>query len=111
MFDARSEETVIATISFISPIAIEIDGVAYFEATLTFPEAPGWLRSGLNADVDIIIGRQSDVLRVPKRFVTEAESGTFVTTFADTERKLTQQTDVSIIFTGNDGFLSNHWYC
>ena len=47
VFDARAEETLESTISFISPVATEIDGVAYFEAKLLFPNSPEWLRGGL----------------------------------------------------------------
>lgn len=105
VFDARASETVTATISFISPIATEIDGVAYFEATLTFPNPPSWLRSGLNADVDIITETKTDTLRVPKRFVFTEEDISYVL-IQRAEGDPPEQTKVDVVFTGNDGYLA-----
>lgn len=102
VFDARSTELLNATVVFVSPTATEIDGVAYYEATLALTEPPSWLRSGLNADVNIIVAESTDVLRVPKRFVTETDgvfqvrryvNGVFATTTVDTG------------LVGNDGFI------
>lgn len=103
IFDARTNEIVPAKISFISPLATEIDGVAYFEATLTFPEAPEWLRAGLNADIDITVAREENALRLPKRFVNESEGVyTALVQHDDTlEEKI-----IDVDFIGNDGFLA-----
>ncbi len=55
VFDARPQETLYGNISFISPKATEIDGVAYYEAYVQFSDLPDWMRSGLNTDIEIII--------------------------------------------------------
>ena len=100
-FDARSEETLTGTIDFISPQSTEIDGVAYYEIIISLDETPSWIRSGLNADIDIIIISTDNSLRIPTRFVTEANGGYFVTV---KNGDLLSTTSVSVILDGNDGF-------
>lgn len=103
LFDARSTEIVYGTVDFISPLATEIDGVAYFEAKIGFETPPTWLRSGLNADVDIIVAKEANVLRIPKRFVTVRDGLYFVQTRSG--ESLTE-TPITIIFEGNDGYIA-----
>ena len=102
VFDARSDEIIPAEISFISPLAIEIDGVAYFEATLTFPKPPSWLRGGLNADIDIIVDRKENALRIPKRFLSEND-GAYSVLIPHGDTVATTAVDVGFI--GNDGYI------
>lgn len=104
IFDARPEEPQDAEIAFISPLATEIDGVAYFEATVRFPNPPVWLRGGLNADINIIVDEQNDVLRIPKRFLVE-ENGSYSVITGITKNE-TSTTSVEVFFTGNDGFVA-----
>ena len=106
VFDALTSEVVPSTIHFISPIATEIDGVAYFEATMQFDVVPDWLRSGLNADVDIVIAKKENVLRIPKRFVTTTEGRTSVLILNTNDKKTLTEKEVDVIFTGNDGYLA-----
>ncbi len=101
-FDARSSESIPAEITFISPLATMIDGVAYFEATLAFPNPPEWLRGGMNADVDIIVDRKEDVLRIPKRFLIE-ENDTFSVLIPNNTETVTKP--VTRGFVGNDGYV------
>lgn len=102
IFDARTSETVPARITFISPLATIIDGVAYFEAILHFDTPPPWLRGGLNADVNIIIDRKENVLRIPKRFlITEGDTAAVLIPSDTTAMR----TPVEIRFTGNNGFV------
>jgi RND family efflux transporter MFP subunit len=103
VFDARSNETIIGDISFVSPQATEIDGVAYYEAIIQFIQIPDWLRSGLNADIEIIIAETTDSLRVPKRFVSQTETGHEVLTLKD---GTTASTTIEVILTGNDGYVA-----
>ena len=104
VFDAKVGETLDAKISLISPIATEIDGVSYFKATLKLIHPPQWLRSGLNADVDIVTEVRQGVTRIPKRFLlTEADGKTTVLR-RTAETAVT--TLVEVIFTGNDGFVA-----
>ncbi|MCB9816862.1 HlyD family efflux transporter periplasmic adaptor subunit [Candidatus Nomurabacteria bacterium] len=103
VFDARSEETLGGTISFISPQATEIDGVAYYEAIIQFDEVPAWIRSGLNADIDIIITERTDTLRVPKRFVSQRDG---VYEVLRLQNDTTASTTIEVLLEGNDGFVA-----
>lgn len=102
VFDARPEEVISSTISFVSPMATEIDGVAYFEAKLRFDNPPAWLRGGLNADVDIVTERREWALRIPKRFLAQEGDTSFVLV---PEGESTARVPVTVGFTGNDGFV------
>lgn len=102
-FDAETTTNVPATIGFISPQAVEIDGVGYFEATLDLAERPTWLRAGLNADIDIIVAEERNVVRVPSRFVTTTEGSASVTVLAGETQILTP---VDIVLQGNDGYVA-----
>lgn len=103
IFDARDNESLSGTITFISPSATEIDGVAYYEATITLTEQPTWLRSGLNADIDIIVAQQKDVLRIPKRFLISDNDTYQVITQDNLETAATTTVEVGLV--GNDGFV------
>jgi multidrug efflux pump subunit AcrA (membrane-fusion protein) len=103
VFDTAVEETLSATVDFISPSATVIDGVAYYEARLVLAALPPWLRSGLSADVDIIISEATG-LRVPKRFVTEI-GGTYSVQRADATGTLATTT-IQVSLIGNDGFMA-----
>lgn len=102
VFDARQNETIHGTITFIAPLAIIIDGVAYFEATILFDESPAWLRGGLNADVDIIVDRKTDTLRIPRRYLIERDGAWSVLIPQGTKAT---NTPVEVGFVGNDGFV------
>lgn len=104
VFDARSSEVLTGTVDYISLEASEIDGVAYFEAIITLDETPIWLRSGLNADIDIIIAESSATLRIPKRFLVSTETGYEV--LRQTTNNQTSSTTVELVLEGNDGFVA-----
>jgi HlyD family secretion protein len=102
-FDAMPNSLQIGTISYISPLAVMIDGVAYFEATIELTDMPTWMRSGLNADVAIIIDKKENVLRVPKRYVTEHADGTY--SVLQPQGTKSASTTIEVAFSGNDGFI------
>jgi RND family efflux transporter MFP subunit len=102
VFDAKDDEEIRGTIDFISLRATEIDGVAYYEATIELDEVPTWMRSGLNADIDIVVNELSG-LRIPKRFVTETERG--YEALVQTGNS-TATTSIEVLLDGNDGFVS-----
>ncbi len=102
IFDAQTDTILTGSVSYISPLPIQIDGVGYFEVKIILDEPPVWLRGGLNADVDIIIEEQRDVLRAPKRFVTTIEG---VSTVLTLEGNTVATTTVETLFEGNDGFV------
>ena len=102
VFDAESSETLRGTVIFISPLATEIDGVAYFEAKLTLDNPPVWLRAGLNADVNIIVDEYNNVLRLPKRFVITRDNRDYVL-LREGENIIEQE--ITRGFTGNEGYI------
>lgn len=101
VFDTAPQETLVAQIDFISPSATVIDGVSYYEARLALTSTPDWLRSGLNADVDIIIAEASG-LRVPRRFLSTVDGG-YTVTFAQSDGTMVNQ-PVTVTLLGNDGY-------
>ncbi len=102
-FDAKSEEVYIGTIDFVSPLPTTIDGVAYFDASLTLDTTPTWIRAGLNADVDITLRTEADTIRIPERYLVRTPEGTTVLT---PQGKTTVTMPVTIQFIGNDGFAA-----
>ncbi len=109
VFDASIDETLSGTVAYITPVATEIDGVAYFEATITLDRLPTWVRSGLNADIEIIVDTLDDTLRLPKRFITtdaDGAAGVLVRTENPDNKKTTQTVPVTIVAEGNNGFVA-----
>lgn len=100
-FDARTSETYAGVVAFISPLPTTIDGVAYFDATIELSETPSWIRAGLNADVDITLRTETDVLRIPERYLMRTPDG--VTVHKLIGREITP-IKVTVDFIGNDGF-------
>jgi multidrug efflux pump subunit AcrA (membrane-fusion protein) len=103
IFDAKMEETLTGVIDFISPQATLVDGVAYYEVIVSLDETPSWIRSGLNADIDIVTVATTDNLRVPQRFLTQTDGEYFVTL---KNGELISTTSVTVILEGNDGFAA-----
>jgi len=100
--DANASEILTAHITFISPLATEIDGVSYYEAHLTFDTTPDWFRGGLNADVDIVTDIRNDALKLPSRYIQTIDGiGRVVTKNGDK----VESRDVGISFRGSDGFV------
>jgi HlyD family secretion protein len=103
VFDAKPDTLVVGTVSYLSLKATEIDGVSYYEATVTFTEVPTWLRSGLNADIDIVVAELTNTVRVPSRFVIKTDTGYSVLKRAvDT----ISTTTIEVILSGNDGWTA-----
>jgi HlyD family secretion protein len=103
VFDARDNETLTGELSYISPIATQIDGVAYFETHIELDQNPDWLRAGLNADIDIILEERSDVTRLPRRYIIDTPEGSVVLT---PNGNRTATTSVMVDFIGNDGYAA-----
>ncbi len=103
LFDARTTEIITGVVTFISPEATVIDGVAYYEATITFDDMPAWMRSGLNADIDIIINQTTEELRIPKRFLIKTDTGYEV---LQKRGEIIATTTVDLVLEGNDGFVA-----
>lgn len=103
IFDAETDTTLTGTVTYIAPLPIQIDGVAYFEITVTLSSLPAWLRGGLNADIDVITQSTPNVLRVPKRYVTTNNGQSFLRTVSGTT---IATTSITLITEGNDGFVA-----
>lgn len=103
IFDARSDEVLTGEVSFISLKSTEIDGVAYYEAVVELDEVPRWIRSGLNADIDIITTEVKNVLRIPSRFLIR--DGDSYQVIRQTGA-VTATTSVDLLLDGNDGFVA-----
>ncbi|MFW6210198.1 MAG: efflux RND transporter periplasmic adaptor subunit, partial [Patescibacteria group bacterium] len=104
IFDARPSEPLMGTIRFVSPQASIIDGVSYYEAIITPDTTPAWVRSGLNADIDIIINAQADAPRIPRRFLIETATGHAVQQLQGDGSVST--TTVTVSLEGNDGYVA-----
>jgi multidrug efflux pump subunit AcrA (membrane-fusion protein) len=92
------------TIDYISVAATEIEGVAYYEARIILDEKPAWLRSGLNADIDIITQESVDKLRIPTRFLVPSDTGYEV--LLQQPDNQTSTTTVELILEGSDGYAA-----
>ena len=103
VFDAKQDEILTGEINFISLKATEIDGVAYYEALINLTDIPPWMRSGLNADIDIIINEATDVLRLPRRFVTTVDDTSSVITKLPEGAAITP---IEVLLEGDDGFVA-----
>jgi len=103
LFDAKDDEYIVGEIDFVSLNATTIDGVAYFEARITLENPPVWMRSGLNADVEIVVAEATDVLRIPKRFLTTEGGSPAVRAIIGTA---VATTTVVVELEGNDGYVA-----
>jgi multidrug efflux pump subunit AcrA (membrane-fusion protein) len=102
LFDADTNTPLTGTVTYISPLPIQIDGVGYFEITVVLDSNPAWIRGGLNADVDIIIESTPSVARIPKRYLIQTADGTFIRTLVGNSIATTSVTKVA---DGNDGWV------
>jgi len=104
VFDAKTDDPQTGTVTYIAPVATEIDGVAYFETTITLDTAPAWIRSGLNADVEIIVHTEPDTIRLSRRFLIIDTDGT--THVQKLIKNTLIDTPVTITTTGSDGSVA-----
>jgi len=100
IFDADRSLQIPAEVSYISPIPTQINGVAYFEIKLSLDTPPTWIRSGLNADIDIMIEEMKDTLLVPNRYVLTVEGASSLQVL--TGKTITTQ-PIELILRGTDG--------
>lgn len=77
-FDADRTQSYPATITFISPISINVSGVAYYESLVTLDQSPAWIREGLNADIVIESEQKQLVPTLPKQYLEKIHGQTFV---------------------------------
>ena len=101
-FDASPDEAIPATISYISPLSTDVQGVSYYEAILALDAMPDWIREGLNADIDIIIDQKDDALVLPKQFIQTSPNGFSV--FIEDGSRITEE-PVELGLEGNNGLV------
>ncbi len=104
MFDAQAQNVLQGTVSFISPLATNIDGVAYFETNIQMEEIPTWIRAGMNADIDIIVEETNDTLRIPMRYLIPESDTTYTVQVLEGAQMTT--TPVTILQKGSDGYVA-----
>jgi len=100
VFDAKPEEPVTASVTYIAPVPTQINGVAYFEIKLMLDNQPNWVRSGLNADIDIITEEKAGALVVPNRYLSTTDGQITVLVLTN---NVTTLTPVELILRGTDG--------
>lgn len=99
LFDAAPDETVAASVAYVSPIATTVNGATYYEAELLLRDTPVWLRSGMQADVQIFTEQLTDVVRIPRLYIDD----TRVQVYED--GLLTPQA-VEVLLVGTDGYVA-----
>lgn len=77
-FDARPDTPLRGTVTYISPYAEQLEGVAYYDTQIEFETKPEWIRAGMNADVRIITDEKQNVLTLPERFIEKKDGEYFV---------------------------------
>ncbi|MFH1472971.1 MAG: efflux RND transporter periplasmic adaptor subunit [bacterium] len=77
-FDAYDNTIFEAEVIYISPRAVELDGVPVFEVVLQFQENDKRIKAGLSVDVNIIAEEREGVISVPSRAVIEEGNDRFV---------------------------------
>jgi len=98
-FDANPATEVTGIVTFLSPIQTIVNGIPYYDAVIELTETPTWLRPGMQADIEIITERLTDVIRIPRLFlqnnlVNIRRNGTVTTITPD------------ILLVGTDGFVA-----
>lgn len=107
-FDARPEEYYEGVVAYISSLPNQIDGVAYFTATITLNNPPPWLRSGLNADIDIITETRTNTPQLPQGFIHNLTGpDPFVYVLQDDQTTSTSSVTVELIGTDGLAAISN----
>lgn len=79
-FDAFRGEEFSGKVSFVSPVATNIQGVTRFKVIIEIEERAGDLKTGISADVDINAEERLNVVAVPSRAVVREDGKTFVRT-------------------------------
>jgi hypothetical protein len=66
-------------------------------------QQPDWMRSGLNADIDIVLSEKTGTLRIPRRFLVR-NNDNYAVLKQTGETSATTTIDVTL--EGDDGFVA-----
>jgi hypothetical protein len=66
-------------------------------------QQPDWMRSGLNADIDIVLSEKTGTLRIPRRFLVR-DNDNYAVLKQTGETSATTTIDVTL--EGDDGFVA-----
>lgn len=70
-FDANPTQELSGTITFLSPVESIIGGIPYYDALIEITDTPPWLRSGMQADIQIVVSQLTDVVRIPRLYLID----------------------------------------
>lgn len=84
-FDAYPGDVFGASVTFVAPTAVEIDGVKVFKTILEFKEQDARIKAGLSVDIDIIAAEKAGVLAIPTRSVVSQDGKEYVRIFENGE--------------------------
>ncbi len=90
--DAFPDQTFTGKIISIEPQEIDKDGDKYYRVNMLFDQAPPGIRSGMSADLDIIIQTKDNVVMIPEFLVYSREGTKYVRRMVDdtpTEQEVT----------------------
>ncbi len=95
-FDAINGEKFTGTVSHIDPSSVASDGVVNFKIKVSIEEDNSNIRPGMNSEITIFAFEKSDVVSVPKAYITEREGKSFVNVLTDEKNKKYKETEVSL---------------
>lgn len=103
--DAYGDDVVFkASVSKIDPAETVVEGVATYKITLQFSQKDERIKSGMTANLDILIDQHNDVIAVPARAVSSHDGKKFVKILKDTKTP-PQEVEVETGLRGSDGNL------
>jgi HlyD family secretion protein len=74
--DAYRGQNIALTVGEVDPSATNVDGVNKYRVKLDFITPPQGLKIGMSGDAEIVTGKRSQVLAVPRRAVLDRPDGT-----------------------------------
>ncbi|MES2471150.1 MAG: efflux RND transporter periplasmic adaptor subunit [Patescibacteria group bacterium] len=100
--DAYDESIVFSsTVTQIDPAETIVEGIPTYKVTLRFDSIDPRIKSGMTANIRIVTGEKSSVLKVPSRAVKDGK----VTVVLDEEGKETEPREVKTGLKGDDGSI------
>lgn len=92
-----------ATVIYVAPSAVIVEGVPVYEIRLSLDEADARLKPGLTANVDVHTDREDNVLMIPRRSVNSRGSSQFVIVVGEDGYEAERYVTTGLI--GSDGTI------